>query len=434
MRRKSKMKTINKFLRRENKMKTILKVYLALLLVTLAFAASPGSAWANLAANTQITNAAQLSYYDGTGTQHKTASVTVTVSLVPSAPLIDIVGAPYSTNYAIGAYLDDTFTVTATANGPDTYNLSAGKGTEVNNGSTGTVTVTSGSSVVIGATVTIAASTTTVLNVPYDGTADGIVNGIALNDWVVIGGVGGALRQVTAVSENSTTGIATLTLNSAITAPGAGVLVAGQKTVTVRVTAGTIVTTGISVVVPAHLTALSNTDNSKTTTSSDATNTFYSGLATLSKYVRNVTADNHTGGSTAYTFVGNSLTYYYNLTGTAVKANPGEVLEYLLVAINSGTGQVTSAVITDNVPTQYVTFKTGVYSAKDFQYWPNVVGTPGTSYTWTAASTNDDPAQYIASAITVNVGGNPPPSLPTVGGTIPSNTTVAVIYQAIVNP
>ena len=35
------MKPINKFLRRENKMKTIIKVYLSLLLLTLAIAASP---------------------------------------------------------------------------------------------------------------------------------------------------------------------------------------------------------------------------------------------------------------------------------------------------------------------------------------------------------------------------------------------------------
>jgi len=425
------MKQFKNFLKEESKMKQFLKVYLALLLLmTLALAVSPGSAQAITAANAQIINAAQLSYFDGTGTQVKTASVTVTVTLVPSAPTI-AVGGPYNTNYSTGAFLDDTFTITSTANGPDTYNLSAATGTQVNNGSTGTATVTSGSSVVIGATVTVGVSTVTAITVPSDGVNDGVVNGIAVGDTVVIGGLA---RIVASVTDNAS-GTSTINLTVALgTAPSAGVLVAGQKTVTVRVTAGTITTLGQSVVVPADLTATSNTDNSKTTTSGYATNTFFSGLATLSKYVRNVTTDNHTGGSTAYTFAGNSNVYYYNLTGTAVNAKPGEVLEYLLVAINSGTGQVTSAVITDNVPTQYVTFKTGVYSAKDFQYWPNVVGTPATSFTWTAASTNDDPAQYIASAITVNVGRNPPPSLPAVGGTIPSNTTVAVIYQATVNP
>jgi hypothetical protein len=420
-----------KFLKEENKMKQFLKVYLTLLLLmTLALAALPGSAQAITAANAQIINAAQLSYYDGIGTQVKTASVTVTVTLVPSAPTI-AVGGPYNTNYSTGAFLDDTFTITSTANGPDTYNLSAATGTQVNNGSTGTAGVTSGSSVVIGATVTVGTSTVSAITVPSDGVNDGVVNGIAVGDTVVIGGI---VRIVASVTDNAS-GTSTINLTVPLaSAPSAGILVAGQKTVTVRVMAGTIVTPGVSVVVPADLTALSNTDNSKTTTSGYATNTFFSGLATLSKYVRNVTTDNHTGGSTAYTFAGNSNVYYYNLTGTAVNAKPGEVLEYLLVAINSGTGQVTSAVITDSVPTQYVTFKTGVYSAKDFQYWPNVVGTPATSLTFTAASTNDDPAQYIASTLTVNVGGNPPPSLPTVGGTIPSNTTVAVIYQATVNP
>ena len=426
------MKQFKKFLKEESKMKQFLKVYLLLLLLTLALAASPGSVWAITAANTQIKNDASLSYFDGTGTQVKTASVTVTVTLVPSAPTLAIIGAPYSTNYATGVSLIDTFTITATANGPDTYNLSGGTGTQVNNSPAGTATP-SGSSIVIGATVTVAGSVdASHINVPYDGTSDGIVNGIAVNDFVEIGT---DVRQVTAITENSTTGITTITLISGLgSTPTAGVLVAGQKTVTVTVTAGTITTLGQSVVVPAHLTALSNTDNSKTTTSADATNTFYSGLATLSKYVRNVTTDNHTAGAAAYTFNGNGLTYYYIAPpATAVNAKPGEVLEYVLVAANSGTGQVTSAVITDNVPTQYVLFKTGVYSGKDFQYWPDIT-VSGTSSTFTAASTNDDPAQYIASTLTVNVGGNPPPSLPTVGGTIVANRSVAVIYQATVNP
>src|ERR1039457_4534030 len=89
----------------------------------LVFASTP--AWANLAANTQIINQAQLSYNDGVATKTATASVTVTVGLVAAAPNI-VPGPPQSTSYnGAGTTRTDSYTITAGANGPDTYNLSA---------------------------------------------------------------------------------------------------------------------------------------------------------------------------------------------------------------------------------------------------------------------------------------------------------------------
>lgn len=403
-------------------MKQFIKVYLTLLLLmTLALAASPGSVWAVTAANTQIVNQAQLSYNDGTGIQVKTASVTVTVSLVPSAPVIVAVGAPYSTNYATGATLTDTFTIISTSNGPDTYNLSAGTGTQVNNSSTGTAVLASGSSITIGATVTVGTSTTTVLTVPADGVNDGLVNGIAAGDKVLIGGFGGTERTVQSVVDN-VNGTSTITLTVALgSAPAAGVLVAGEKNVTVTDSAGTIVTPGVSVLVPAHITALSNTDNSKTTTSSDSQNTYYSGLAGITKYVRNVTTP--IVGGTSASYGGN--TYYV----TGVTAKPGEVLEYMLVCNNSGTGPVTASVVTDGLATSYVAFQTGEYTGgKDITY-VDATGTPS----YLTAAAGDDAGLYVASTLTVNVGtgaGIPPAA----GGTLAAGDTVRVLYQVKVNP
>jgi hypothetical protein len=429
------MKTINKFLRRENKMKTISKVYLSLLLVTLAFAASPGSAWANLAANTQITNAATLSYNDGASPRTATASVTVTVSLVPAAPTI-VAQGPYTTQYAGPATtLTDTFVITAGSNGPDTYNLTAAVVTDVNGTGAG-VAVVAPVSIILGASVTVAGSTATIIDVPADGNANSSVNGIEVGDTVVING---EVKTVSAIFDNpNPNGISTITLASALVggAPAAGVLVEEQKIIQTIVTSGTITTVGTSLVVTDTITATSATTPFPAMTSSAVTNTFTSGLATLSKYVRNVTTANNTVGTTSYVFNGNTYYWKDNSSGApAVMSKPGETLEYILVAANIGTGSVLSSVITDVVPTTYVSFKMGAYggAGKDVTYWPDST-VPGTSLIFTAASTNDDPAQYATSTLTVNVGGNPPPSLPAAGGTILTTKTVIVTYQVTVNP
>ena len=89
------------------------------LLALLAFVL-PISAQANMASNTQITNAAHLSYFDGTATQTADSSVTVTVTLVQVAPTITK-GPDQSTPYTgVDTQLNNTFTVVAQANGPDT--------------------------------------------------------------------------------------------------------------------------------------------------------------------------------------------------------------------------------------------------------------------------------------------------------------------------
>jgi hypothetical protein len=400
-------------------------------LLSLLVLVMPQNAQASLAANTQITNGATLTYNDGAAVRTATASVTVKVSLVPAAPTI-VAGPNQSTQYAGPATtLTDTFTITSGSNGPDTYNLTTAVTGDVN-GTGASSVVNAPTSITLGASVTIAGSSTTIINVPSDGVSDAKVNGIAVGDTIVIGS---DVRTVTAISDPAT-GTATITVGTAFSsAPAAGVPVQGQKIVSTTVTSGTITVVGISLVVSDTLTATSATAPNPAATSSAVTNTYTSGLATLNKYVRNVTTPNNAAGSTPYAFNGNTYYWKDNSAGAnAVAAKPGEVLEYILVAANTGTGAVTASVITDIVPASYVTFKLGAYggAGKDVTYWPDST-VPATSSIFTAAA-GDDAAVYTVATLTVNVGGATPPTPPAAGGTIAAGKAVVVIYQVTVNP
>ena len=402
------------------KIKTILLAQLAVIAILLCISAA---AWANLAANTQILNKAHLSYWDGTQTKVTSAEVTVTVTLVCAAPTF-IVGSPQTTSYNGPAMpLTDSFIITAGANGPDTYNLSATVSGSTN--TTGAKAVPVTATVQLGATVTTVGSTGTVIVVPADGNLPGEmpgVNGIAVGDTVVING---NQRDVIAISDPAT-GTASITLNAALDSgymPGAGVIVGERKTVNTTVTAGTITVSGVDVTVSDTMTATSCSGSGASITSGSVLNTYTSGVGTLAKYVRNVSTPSGTGSS--YGYGGND----YYLSG--VTAKPGDTLEYLLVSTNSSlTGPVSSAVVTDAIPTAYVTFKTGVYTgARDITY---VDETPTAHYLTAAAG--DDAGVYSAPNLTVNVGGVTPPNPPAAGGTIPANKTVLVLYQVTVNP
>ena len=401
--------------------KTILLAQLAVIAILLCISAP---AWANLAANTQILNQATLSYFDGVNTKTASASVTVTVTLVCAAPTLTPL-SPQTTSYAGPATpLTDSFYITAGSNGPDTYNLSAAVSGSTN--TTGPTAVPVVATVQLGASVTTVGSTGTVIVVPADGNLPGEmpgVNGIAIGDKVVING---NERDVINIVDNAT-GTSTITLNSALDSgymPGSGVIVGERKTVTSTVTAGTITVSGVDVTVSATLTATScSGSGAATPPAGPILNTYTSGIGTLTKYVRNVSTPSGTGTSTSY----GGNTYY----PSGVTAKPGDVLEYLLVSTNSSlTGPVSSAVVTDAIPTAYVTFKTGVYpGSRDITY---VDETPTAYYLTQAAA--DDAGVYAAPNLTVNVGGATPGIPPAAGGSIPANKSVLILYQVTVNP
>lgn len=389
-----------------------------LLLTILAFPA--GSVWANTAANTQIFNNATLSYNDGTGVKTSNASVTVIVALVPSAPII-VPGAPPAVSYnGPATTATNSFVVTASANGPDTYNVSSAITASTN--TSGATAVPTVSSISLGATVTAAGSTTSSIIVPADGVSDAKINGIVVGSTVVING---EVRTVASIVDN-VSGTSTINLNAPplTSAPGAGVVVAEQKTVTITVTAGTITSSGTNITVSKNLTVTSTTLGTATTTSPAMTDTFTSGVANLTKFVRNASVP--VTGTNPFSY--NGQTYYQS----GVTAKPTDTLEYILVATNGGTSQVTASVVADVLPTAYVTQQLGViaYGGKDVAYVDNTGASPVTTY-YTSASDGDQ-ATYTSgnSTLTVYLGTGATNSA---GGIIPAGKSVYVLYQVKVN-
>jgi hypothetical protein len=400
------------------------RIITTLLCLTLGIVGSVASSWAVTASNTQIVNTATLTYSDGIAIRTVPASVTVTVALVPAPPVI-APGGPQTTPYTgAGTTLTNSFTVTASANGPDSYTLSSAI-TASTNTSGATTIVTTASPLALGATVTLAGSTSTVLNVPSDGVSNASINGIlGGNVTTVVVGVNPPVSVLSIVDNAS--GVSTITLASALAggAPAAGVLVAEQKTVSVNVTAGTITTPGTSITVDKNLTATSTTNVTATATSGSVRDTFTSGLATLSKYVRNVSIAVVGAGPQAITINGTSNTYYTS----GVTAQPNQVLEYVLVATNSGSGPASTCSITDVLPTTYVTFLNGQYGGvgQDVAYVP--AAGPETHLT---SSADADAATLAGSNMTVNVGTG---ATNVLGGTIAAGATVRAAYQVRVNP
>lgn len=396
-------------------MKRNINNFIVLLTLPLLLALSAGNALANVAANARIINNATLSYNDGTGTRTATASVTVTVALVPAIPIVTP-GPPQTTSYGGSSTLQtNSFTVTATANGPDTYGITSAI-TASTNTTSPSVTPQS-STLFLGATVTVSGSSASSIVVPSDGTSDNFVNGIQAGSTVVIGA---ETRTVQSVVDNAS-GTSIINLTSALSsAPSAGVVVAEQKTVLVNVTAGNIGTPGTNITVTKNITVTSTTNSGITVTSGTVTDTYTSGTATLVKYVRNVTTP--AAGTGVYSY--NSTNYY----SSGITAKPGETLEYILVATNSGTGPVTSAVVTDSLPTTYVALKTGVYSSgtRDITY----INESGIASYLTQGG-GDDQATYASPTLTVYVGTGASSSS---GGSIAAGATVRVLYQVTVNP
>ena len=379
----------------------------------------PQTVYANMAANTKIINSAKASYNDGTGLKETPiSSVTVTVTLVETAPGVAVTGGDQTTAYTgTDTVLTNTFTVTANSNGPDTYALTPNMGVQSNNSSGGSFgTVSPAGPITLGATITLSGSTATVLNVPSDGTADSKINEIQAGDTVVIN-VGGTDYDRTVAAPVTDTGLGTQTITLTVALPGAptvGTLVREQQTVTVQVKSGTIQTAGTSIEINKTLSAESQTGTKPTGTSGNCKDTYTNGIVTFKKYVRNTATVCSTGSTVAF----NTHTY----CDSGVTATPGQTLEYLMVITNSGTGSVSAATVTDTVPVDYVDWVVG-----SIFYWDET----NTSHALTDAAA-DDAGKFVSPTLTVNVGGTTPPTLPAAGGTIANGDTVHVVYQAAV--
>jgi uncharacterized repeat protein (TIGR01451 family) len=312
--------------------------------------AGAGQALASTAADTTIRNTVTVNYADAAGTAQTalTAQVDVTVNLVRSSPLLS---APLdqTTDSATNAVY--AYTLTTTANGIATYNLTTPLSQSA--GISGSTAGTLPASVTLGATTvaagtTIAASGTTVLTVPRDNTSDGSINGLVANDWVVIGG---QLFQITAVgADTASPGTTTITVNGNGTALAvtAGLLVAEQQSFTMTVDPGPVSAPGDQTITVD--TTATDSVNATYTAADQTITTVRNVNLTVQKLVRNVTTG-AAGTGTAVSFNGSS---FY---ATGVTGNPTDTLEYLIVVSNAaGAANATNVRISDQLPpfTSYV--------------------------------------------------------------------------------
>ena len=86
---------------------------------------------------------------------------------------------------------------------------------------------------------------------------------------------------------------------------------------------------------------------------------------------------------------------------------------------NAGTGNISKAVVTDNLPIIYADYQAGTIVYFD---------EAGTAHPKTDGAI-DDSAKWASPTITANVGGVTPPFLPNDGGDIIPNASVSVVYQ-----
>ena len=304
----------------------------AVALIGAALSFAP-AALASTAANTSITNTATVNYNDAGGVAQTavTATVSVTVTLVPSAVTLS---SPANQTIAQGTSATLTYTITSTANGPDTYNLSS----VVTPTNASSVTPTLPASTGLGgSTIAVATvATDTSITVPYDGNvSNAAVNGFVVGSTIV---VGGNALTITTITKNAGANTTVIGLSGQVgSVVAAGQIVGERKTFTETVPSGTVAT-GASGSQSVSTTAVSATSGAATTTQATPTViTVNRPALTVSKFVST------DGGAT------------FAASGTAA---PGTSLVYKIVATNTGSTNATQVAFTDVVPA-YLTYVNG---------------------------------------------------------------------------
>lgn len=401
------------------------KLFLTLICLVFATSLSVGTALANTAANTEIINNATLSFNGGSAS----ATVTVTVALVPSQPNLIITDTNGAYTAPDTPALTDSVIITSTANGPADYTVTP----SINNSTNAAgESVNGGTTVTIGATVTTGTSGQTYITVPASGAsgADAEVNGIAVNDTILFTVNGNTYtRQITSTSDNGD-GTYQLNWSGAVPlgdVPSTGVQVGEQQTVNLSVLPGTVTIPGTDITVEvtaevstpgvAPVSATNTTPNTWTTPSPNVN---------MTKYVRNLTVAGSNPGLGGTSFTINTISREYFTANVVGK--PGDILEYVIVATNVGVTDLTGAAISDLLPEAFVAFGTGVYGADDVFY----IAPDGSTATFTAGAVGANQASFVA--------GNNPNLIVNVGtgadnvttGTIPATDSVTIAYQVTI--
>lgn len=372
-------------------------LHAGLLAFAVAIASAVAPALASTASNTTITNTATVNYSDEGGTPQTpvSASAAITVTLVPSGPLLS---SPTVAPISQGGTATLTYTITGTANGPDTYALSS----SVANGNSSPVTPTLPANISLGGTTLAlpASSGNTSITVPYDGNpVNTNVNGTGLQVGSVIL-IGGNVYTIASITKNPGANTAVVGLSSAIAGNtvAAGTIVGEQKTFVETVPSGNV-TAGSSGTQTVTTTATSTTSGGASTTQSPAT------VITVNKPTLTVTKLVSTD---------NGITF-----GATGNAPPGTSLIYKITATNTGASNATVVQFTDVVP-EYLTYVVGS---------GRTATSAATAYSAAAALT-ESAAGYSFTPSTNTVNYNP--GAP--GGTVAGGGAVLVLFfRATIN-
>jgi uncharacterized repeat protein (TIGR01451 family) len=358
-----------------------------------AVALTASSALASTAANTVITNTATVNFNDAGGVAQAPVSATasVTVTLVPAAVTLT---SPPNQTISQGTSATLTYTITSSANGPDTYNLTS-TATPTNDSSV-TPTFPGGASVSLGGTTLAAAAAIGdgSITVPYDGVAGATVNGIGVGSTIV---VGGNPYTVTTVTKNAAANTTVIGIGAPIAGVGAaaGQIVGERKTFTETVPSGNI-TSGTSGSQSVSTTATSGTAPNPAATQTTAT------VITVNRPTLTVTKlVSIDGGAT------------FGATGSAP---PGTVLIYKITATNTGATNATTVAFTDVVPA-YLAYQAGT---------GKFATATATAYAAATALTEGSGGYaFAANTVTYNPGG--------AGGTVAGGGVLVLFFGAKIN-
>ncbi|MCM0080464.1 hypothetical protein L4X63_02565 [Geomonas sp. Red32] len=457
-----------------------------------AEAALPGTA-----GNAIVRNTITVNYADAKGNGQPTvsSSVDVTVNTVAATPTIisPIAGSPGSTD-GTGATAPYTFSVRTNSNGPGTVALSVGDCTATANNciapsnmSVSTTTPTeqyasfylgattfdpNGNGSILGAAQNIAANGTITIAVPADGGIAGTsdtggthslpdtttINGLTVNDTVYITdgttAYGPFIVQavsdpaVPATTTNNAVPAGSLTLKNASSTtaiptftPQVGWQIVESKTVNVTTYQGIIPVASANGTGTWYTQLTAAMAGATAANSPIAQATAHLGRISISKYVRNVTHSAMTGSNPiAVTFNSTSNTYY----GTGVTGNPGDVLEYLAVLSDDGTGNSQAVYATDVAPTYSALVTGSSYGTGSGNVFAMAkIGTATTGTEVSLSTTGSGQANIAYGKTTTsgstttmyyNFGTGASNTFPTGGGgTLTPGQTGYVIYQVKIN-
>jgi hypothetical protein len=319
-----------------------------------------GSALAVAPGNTLLLNTATLTY---TGNESGISAVSiVTVNVVAANPILSDIG---TLNKAENQTLSEQYSLTARNNGPDTYTLSNANSVITNAENIGTINYDSGATttITLGATALQVTSVGAgaVITVPSDGAIGGAgsVNGLEAGDFVEINNIVYEIAAAGVVDSQVVGGTATITLTTNIENgldPGTGVY--ERKTFNITSTdIGDRVDVALAASFVVTTTATSGINAGNSASDAIQINIF---RITITKYVRNTSAANCTGGTGCDAVDIGGVKYHLTTvaSGSTVTVEPGNVLQYLIRVVTPAEAGVANAIISD-VLDDFTTYSAG---------------------------------------------------------------------------